>query len=226
MKTFRTLLFLISQLIVLQLSQLAHATLNVQILNTQITAGGSGFLDVMLTGDGDLVESASLQLQITPVNAVSSSLQFLNPQLVSFEADSNYLFSGNSFNQQFSIDPRVVSQTTLQNDTYATNDSTANLTNTSVTSVSKLLARVDLRHIVPQGTDPATVLNDLFQVNVVLGGTSFLDANAATVNFVAGGPGLVSITAVPEPNSAILLFIACVCSSQLRRKRSRCISGQ
>ena len=219
---------LIAQIIVLQLSQLAYSTLNVQVLNTQLAVGGSGFLDVLITGEGDLVESASLQLQIAPVNAVSSSLQFLNPQVINFDADPNYLFSGNSFNQLFSIDPRVVSQTTSENDTYATNDSTSDLANISVTGLAKLLARVDLKHVIPQGTNPGSVVNDLFQVSVVLNQTSFLNSAAAPVNFAASGPGTVTFAAVPEPSSATLLLISSFSLLHISRRlnlRGRRVDG-
>jgi hypothetical protein len=198
---------------------IAEGGIVVQVIDTQIAAGGSGFIDVTISGNGDLLESASLRLQIFPVNAVSSSLQFRDPQLVSFYSNADYLFADSSFNQLFSIDPRVVGHTILQNDTFMANDSTGNVSNIILTT-SKLFARVDLQHIVPQGTDLTTVHGELFQVQVVLEGTSFRDDQSMALNNVSTGPGIVTISAVPEPSSAFLVLTLAVGTIFRRRFRN------
>ncbi len=221
MRHLVTLLMSLAILVVCQSS--AEATLNVRVLDTTIPVGSTGTIDVEISGTSDLVASFSLELRISPVGAVGSSLQFTNPQTESYRDDMRYLFVGDSGNFIGGFDPRFVTNTTLQNDTFLDNDSTNSLADVTVTT-PMLLARLNLSSVLPFGTDPTTVLGDTFLVSVVQtpGTTEFLDAMGASVAFTAfDGTANLGATAVPEPSSIGLLAAGLGAAAYYRRRSAR-----
>jgi hypothetical protein len=219
----RHLVTLLMSLVVLVLYQSsAEATLNVRVLDTTVPVGSSGTIDVEISGTSDLVASFSLELRISPIGAVGSSLQFTNPQTVSYRNDTRYVFVGDSGNLIGNVDPRLVSNTTLQNDTFVDNDSTNSLANVMVTT-PRLLARLNLSSVLPFGTDPSTVLGDKFLVSVVQtpNTTEFLNSVGANVPFIAfGGTASLGATAVPEPSSVGLVVVGLAAAAYQRRRRT------
>lgn len=204
----------------------AYATLDLTVLDTNISAGDVGTIDVEISGDSDLVQSYFLELRITPNGAVNSSLQFVDPQTEDFRTNAQYVFSSDSFNQINSFDPRVVSQNTLQNDTYTDNDSTDSFNDVTLTSATKLLARINIQHIIPSGTLESSVLADTFDISVIGTPGDFIetevfDAIGNSIAFTSTA-GSVSIqpTAVPEPSSWAMLIGMSVVAGW-RRWRSR-----
>ena len=208
-------------------ANLALATLNVQVLNASIPVSGTGTIDVEITGTGDMIAFSFLELRITANPGANSALQFASTQTDNFRSDGNYLFAGDSFNAgPPARDPRTVSTTTLQQDTFADNDSTNTLTDVAVTS-TKLLARVNIEHIVPLGTNLTDILDDTFFVSVI--GTSgdfveteFADSAFNPVTFTSfGGTVSMTATAVPEPCSMTMLSMGMLGLLWNRRKRRR-----
>jgi hypothetical protein len=207
-------------------SNKADATLNVSVLDTTLEVGGDGTIDVEISGTGDLVAGMFLELRITPIGGVASSLIFEDPQTVSFRNDANYLFFADSANENGAFDPRSVFQDTLQQDSFADNDGTSSLSNVSVTA-SRLLGRISLKHIVPLGTLPDSVVGDTFLVSVIGSSgdfteTDFVDSDLNAIDFTStAGTVRLQATAVPEPGSVAILTAMGVVAVYRKRRLLR-----
>lgn len=221
-------------LLSLWMSGAAQATLNVTVLDTTLSVGGTGTLTVEISGTGDLVAFSSLELRITPSvgNSGGTGLQFLDPNTADYASNPNYLFAPNSFNLINSIDVSSVSSTSLPGDTFADNDSDNDFGNQTVTGTF-LLAGISLFHSLPIGTDPSSVLGDEFDISVIgTGGiagtgdpfdnTNFLDDLGNSIVYTSSsGRAQFQATAVPEPSSVLLLTLGMGAAAWQRRRRMR-----
>lgn len=188
-----------------------------------IAAGGTGFIDVMVSsnassGSPDLLDAFSAHFLITPVGgAVSNGLQFVNLQSDSQLGLGNYVFAGNSLTP-----PPIgsVSTATNTNDTFNGGDATLNAIPVALNNMLSplLLFRLDLS---------ATLANPGDQFTIALqpgGGTEFLsdalDSNS-DLTFAASSFTPFTITAVPEPSSAGLMLIGSAIGFWMRRRKSR-----
>ncbi len=194
----------------------ALATLNIQVLDATIPNNGTGFVDVVISGNNDNLQGFDFEFMISAIGPVTSSLQFTDPQsdpqLNDLAFIPNYVFSGDSTNVNLALPMGSVN---LAQDTFTGSDSTFSL-NDVVVGGTKLLVRLDLGHIVPFGVDAS---GDQFRVELT--NANFLDSGAAAVPFTSTfGTATVAATAVPEPSSMALLSITCAGLAMYRKRRA------
>ena len=215
MKNYRLLL---CGLIATMLAPASWGTLSVDILDTNIAVGNTGFVDVMISGDpADIVQSHQIELSITPVGGATSSLQFRDPQTSDFRALANFLYSGDS-----TTGPGISGQV-LGNSNYF--DFDAGLTTGVAPGTGgRLLARVNLQHAF--AGSPSLAIGNQFTVNAVFGGlngTEFFDDTFANFGVTSAdvSAGTVTVTsAIPEPGSMMLFGLGAT-AVFVRRIRKR-----
>ena len=194
----------------------ARAGLIVSIGNASVAQGGTGTVDVSLTSTAgssspDQINNLAFTLQITGPN----ELQFSSAQNFSYLNSSQYVFSGDSTDQNTSSAGGTVTTTSYANDTFVGSDSTVsgNPVSLSSTSGQVLLASLGLNAAV-------TNVGDSYTISLIPGqGDGSMSSSASTFfdvfNFSTGAetsavpftstPGTVTIvaSAVPEPDSII-----------------------
>jgi hypothetical protein len=189
-----------------------------------ITAGGTGFVDVMVSsnaapGTPDFLDAFSAHFLITPLGgAVANGLQFVNPQSDSQLGMGNYVFAGNSLTP-----PPIgaVSTATNANDTYIGGDATLNAIPVGLNNTQSpfLLFRLDLSAALANVGDQFTIQLQSGQFYSDL--TDPLSELPITGSF-AGSDGSFTpftITAVPEPTSTGVLLVGTGIGIWLKRRR-------
>lgn len=206
----------------------------VEIQDTSIAAGGTGFIDVLISSTGtDNLFLTSYHFEITG-SIANGDLQFrpdafqTNVQQ-SVVAPIPYVFAGDTDAGNFFAtrqDP-VLTQ-------IIGSDSTSSGTGISLTSTQALLARLQVEHIT--GT-PLAAVGDTFTVTLINNdngtpvdftddSTQFLDDNFDNLTIDAlsySGSGTITITsaAVPEPSTfAVLGFATITIVSRRWRRRN------
>lgn len=195
----------------------------VSIESKSISAGGAGFVDVLIevTG-GDNVAVASYDFLITNVGAPSSTLKFTG---LEGDALSNYVFDGKDFFGQDLItlvDDQLIGTDALDLDPGATGS-------------NPLLARLNLENVFGVGGATGAV-GDQFRITLQdSGDTLFQDDGFSDLTiddtsidpFVDGGLITISAaSAVSEPGSLAILGFATVylgCRRKLRKRLCRCV---
>jgi hypothetical protein len=192
----------------------ARANLSVTIGSTSIPQGGTGTINVYLTGDAstldpDLINNYGIELQISGPN----DLQFSSPPGTGYASEQQYLFAGDSFGVS-----ATVSSVNGPNDTFTASDSTTsgNPISLSMANTPVLLATIAL-------SAPTNSVNvgDAYLISLIpLGGNGSMTGGTPTFfddfDFNGGGGeisavpftstvGTVAITssAVPEPAATI-----------------------
>jgi hypothetical protein len=109
----------------------SRAALVVTVGDLQLLPGGSGSVDVIVSGDYDPVRIAGYEFRIRTTG--QTRLGFLDPQPTDWLADPDYLFQGDSYDAAMSA-PIVghVSQMALPGDTFTGSDMTASAGNVLV----------------------------------------------------------------------------------------------
>jgi hypothetical protein len=202
------------------LAPLAHAGLIIEVQDTILDAGTSGTVDVLISGDSDvilqnldagehefLISGGSGALLFDPIQNVSEG---------SFDitiADPNYVFFGDNLGLFQNIIPAGVSVTH--------SDLTFSAIGVDLDTTQKLLVRLDVTHLGP------TTVNEQYQVSIV-GGLFFEEFDPALGNFpeitdITSIPGTVTInatnSAVPEPASLAIFGIGALGLLVARRRR-------
>ena len=191
-----------------------------------ISAGGSGQINIYWETP-DLVGINYLQTEfiLTPVTGAAGGLSFTGPALPPF-SDSNYVFAGNSFQEDYYNDvanapvsnPATVYQTTWVNDTYNYNDQTLNGAN-SPQNGTRLWTTLDLSSLAgASGTYQLTIGSSEYDFNGNTNGpiamvTADLSGGLITVN---------AASSVPEPGSVAALsalLALCVGRRWINRRR-------
>jgi len=197
----------------------ARADLVVTIDDGTVAVNGSGFVNVWIEStdpSGEDLFSYSLEFQITasPSNTGLNDLQFSDPQSGDFLTDSDYVFAGVSESAGPPISaPSVVGTTLFAGD----NVNTTPGSNVLVTQTKKLLIRLELSAqllaLEPGDSYSVTLLNTGFT-----GFTRFVDVTTgpAPVSFRSVS-GLVTITAVPEPATMLLVVMGWPLQRLVRR---------
>ena len=202
----------------------ASAALQVDVLDANIQVGGSGFVDVMISGASDLVNGHSLELLITPRAGVVSVLQFASSQTFNYSSDPSYIYAGDSANEAFGAPfPKDFLNPTA-GPSFLDQDATTLGTNVSVGATPSLLARLNIEHIVPGGTDPSLVVGNQFDIDVVVGGTfgTTFSASGAGIPTFTSSSGTVTVTdaaAIPEPG--VLIMVGAGLSAVFYRRRKQ-----
>ena len=178
---------------------IAEAAVVVQIADATIDSGGTGLVDVIITGSNAPLSSFDFQFEITPIGSVGSTMRFVDPQpdpqLSDPDYSMSYVFAGISDNVKNGIPVGSVTGGT----TFNGSDGTADLSNVIVSS-DRLLARLELESVVPGGGD---AMGDQFEITLTA--ANFLNSNGNSVTF-STSPGFVTV--VPEPGSFAVLAVA------------------
>lgn len=203
-------------LIGLQSAQL-HGEIIVNILDAQISAGETGFVNVMVESDSsENLDLFQYKFRISGVGANVGGLRFLSPQLSSEVSAPNYIHSGDSGGFI------SVAQNGPQFDEVLGGDFTSSFAGTELSS-ERLFAQLDIEHILPTGTPSSAASSDQFSISLIDDGdTFFSDSAFNTLAFSSTGDGQVEVVvAVPEPGSGGLLLLSTAVLMQIRRRRQQ-----
>ncbi len=216
-QVFRCIVFGIVMWFVVQTA--ASAAIIVSYAGGSVAAGGTGFVDVLVSSDAvpgapDELDSFSGHFMITSVSsAVPDALQFLDPQNDSQLSIANYVFFGNSLTA-----PPIglVNSINTTNDDYVGGDATLNGAGVLLDNTMSpfLLYRFDL---------DATLANagETFEIALINdAGTQFLDTgfNPLAVNPISFTPFTIT-AAVPEPSTTAMLLIGSTIFAARRLRR-------
>jgi len=181
-----------------------HGDVIVEVQDVTLAAGGSGFVDVLIssnaTGTADVVDSFFLSLVITDPNshAVNGALEFdIEANQPDISADASYVLLGDS--SSYTVDR----DTDFDPLTLSVDDFSVSGTGTVLSATKKLLARVAITHTLIGAASNAwgnsfTIGDDSL--------TEFYDdlGNPLTISGSSTLSGTVYI-ATPEPSSLLLL---------------------
>lgn len=211
-------------------SSSARADLIVDIQDASFSAGGLGFVDVLISSTGsDNLGRFSGKFSIVQKSG-GGILEFqqsftsvsVDRQSESERADGNYAFAGN-LGVGF-VSNRLDGQHLLQGDR-----ASANVT---IDSTTRLLARLELQHVLPANTNVGGVyeialVNDAFTRFQLLDNTlvpiaaqSFATSSSNAINGTSfSNFGTITVSAIPEPSSWFLLLGLVVTIASRRRSQ-------
>lgn len=192
------------------------ADIIVDIQDATIAAGGTGFVDVLISSNSisDLASFGfEFQISAPTVNGALrfSAVQSDSETTAQSPLDYDYVFLGDSIN--FSAVRQDPDEQSLVGGDAAS-------ANVSITGTQLLMARLEIEHIT--GT-PLAAVGDTFTVSLLPGpNTEFLDENLAPVNLFSSSSGTITITAaVPEPGSTSILLASSAAGFWWTRRKRR-----
>jgi hypothetical protein len=206
----RCLMFVVAAAISSSLS----AGIIVDIQDATISAGGTGFVDVLISSTGtDDLASFTYEFEIS-APTVNGALRFSAIQNSSetTATSPDYVFLNDS--QAFIAARQDPDEQRLVGGDGAT-------ANVSITGTQLLLARLELEHIT---ATPLAAVGDTFTVSLVPGlNTDFLDENFISLTQEPFSSGTITITsaAVPEPASATVLLAGSAVGLWWKRRKHR-----
>ena len=179
-----------------------HADIIVEVDSKSFTVGGSGTVDVWVySNDGDInVSGFDFDFDIidNPNNVLS--LEFDAIQFLTEAEDSDYIFFGAAGPLHFLGDTGfelVGGDLDLGANGFST-----------VGSDRKLIAQLDLTHLLPDGTLPSLALGDVFTISPNFADDFFVfydefgDPDAIGINQTLSSGGTITMSAaVPEPGT-------------------------
>ncbi len=185
----------------------AKAGIIVEVGDASISAGGTGYVDVLVSSDGsDVLDSFSILAEISG-SASNGSLIF-DSTTIDVVGESNYVFSSDpsSGGQIIFVDadpPAFSTQVSVS-------DSTETFSGVTLNSSTKLLARLALSH---STVTASAAVGDTFTITLIntTGSsidTQFFDIGGSPIAISTNNVGTVTITAaaVPEPSSFLVLL--------------------
>ena len=214
----RLILAFVGSLVLLTSASVSSAGVIVTVGDATIVAGSTGTLDVTIESSTDLLQSFGFEFRIT--TAGTTRLEFVDPQGDSQLTDSNYVFSGDSFNEINSFPVGAVSTVTVPNDTFVGGDSTDSFLDVNLTT-SKLLATLDLTTL----TALAPQVGDTFSVSLLANSinTFFADSGFFPLLSIdmthSDLTGTVTVVPIPEPTSLAVWSLLGVGGLVHRRRR-------
>jgi hypothetical protein len=203
-------------ILVAMISSPASAGIIVDIQDATIAAGGTGFVDVLISSTGsDDLASFGFEFQIS-APTVNGALRFSAVQSDSETTaqsplDYDYVFLGDSINFS-AVRPDPDEQRLVGGD--------AASANVSITGTQLLMARLEIEHVT--GT-PLAAVGEMFTVSLLPGpSTEFFDQDWNSVNLFSSSSGTIIITsaaAVPEPGAASVLLASSVVGLWWKRRQ-------
>ena len=183
-----------------------------------IAAGGTGSVNVMISGAGESLNVTGFQFLITPNSPTTTQLAFVNPQADSELSNPNYVFAGHSADFNLPLPVGNVTSTNFTNDTFTGGDNYDPTTGSATVTSSVLLVTLDLT--TRTGMSPS--VGDSFSIALLPNNfTLFLDPSLNSIAYTST-PGTVTIIkAVPEPASMAILGSGCLLLGGFRRLSSR-----
>jgi hypothetical protein len=198
-------------------AQSTRADFNVTIGNATLTSGQSAIIDVMISGTPQLDQYFS-EYRLTAIGgAAPLGVQFSNTQTVNVVDNSSYVFNLNSlnFDRYFGVTPATQYDLTIS-------DLTVNALGEDVSS-PLLLGRLNISSL------SGLSQNSQYQIELLAGGTSFLDQSATEVAYTSTG-GLITINAdgpsliaTPTPLTLLTGVLSAGILSLLTRSRRKAI---
>jgi hypothetical protein len=187
----------------------------VEIGSATFAPGAAGTLDVTISSSTNLsINSAAFEFLIEPQFGTATQLRFSSPQNDLQLTFPSYLFAAESLKRDgdpvFGIPSSSVGTITTSasgytNDRFVGSDSTVDLlSSVTLTSTPRLLVR--LQFVSGPGL-LSPIEGDLFKVSLVGSPfTEFIDGDFEPIAY-SSTPGLISISAVPEPTSIFCLLV-------------------
>ncbi len=202
--------------------QTLHADIIVEVDSKSFTVGGSGTVDVWVySNDGDVnISGFGFDFLIDSGVTNVGSFVFIDVQVPNEAANPDYIFFGEGDPFAVPGDPAIEIQggdLNLGADGFAT-----------LGADRRLLVQLDVKHVLPDGTDSALALGDIFTINPNFAGGFFeflnelgdpdtIDINE-TLSF--GGTITTSAAAIPEPGSFACLLLAGIAWAGVRSRRN------
>ncbi|MDB5349625.1 MAG: hypothetical protein JWN86_872 [Planctomycetota bacterium] len=186
-----------------------------------VAVGSTAFVDVFISSNADVLSPDKInnfQFDFLITTSGPTRLEFTAMPPTTYLDDPSYLFHLDSTAGLTSSPVGTASQTDVPNDTFIGADSTFSFNSVNLSSVNspKLLARLQVTAI----TSLPPALNDTFTISLVassgngssLGNaSSYFDVVNASQDELSAvpftsTPGTVTITAVPEPATLLLVL--------------------
>ena len=213
---------LLSVILVSLLQLSLRGDLIVDIKDSNIVAGGVGWVDVEIyatTGSYE-ISFAQYEFALGSSNGFGS-LELVANQELSEQSESSYLFFEVGPTNNFSADSNdpVLYSGGDWTDPIDPNAAVAEYPFVNVSNPRKLLVRLDVMHI---ASDPSSTVGATFTVEMLSG--AFQDKTGNLITFDAAtnsSPGIATITAVPEPSSLLLIAGAGGGWLAYRKRRSK-----
>jgi len=186
-----------------------EAALVITVEGNTISADQAGYVNIYISGNGDGLNLANYTFGISSVSGPASTLEFSATQLLNENLAGNYVFYDD-------LDLSGLSIYDQSNSELEQGDTTLSFDDVTITT-PRLLARLELQHLLSFGQTPAQAAGETFEITLLSRpGTFFenaggnIDTNATNAFSAASfNPGTITVSAsaVPEPSS-LLLFAA------------------
>lgn len=179
----------------------ANADFIITVQSVTLVAGGAGSVNVSIESNADdNLDLFQYKFAISANPGSVGILRFTDPQSNSELSLGNYIHAdSDGFISEAQNGPAF--------DTILGSDFTASRNGTDVTS-QKILVRLDVQHVLPNGTPPSASSSDSYLISLVQDVETFFFTNTSSqVDILTATPGLVSITAVPEPSGLLMLCV-------------------
>ena len=203
--------------------QTLQADIIVEVDSTSITVGGSGTVDVWVYSNGGDVNVSGFDFDFFIDSGVMNvgSLVFSADQVLNEVANPDYIFFGEGDPLAVPGDPAIEIQggdLNLGADGFAI-----------LGADPRLLVQLDVKHVLPGGTDLSLALGDSFTINPNFAGGFFgFYDNADPANLIPidetlsfGGTITMSAAAVPEPGTFAALVLGAAAWAGVRHRRTR-----
>jgi hypothetical protein len=207
---------LLAALLSIAAAQTVRADLSVSVGTLNLQQGGSGFVDVTVSGNADPVNAFGFEFAIQPLGQTQSWLQFANLQPMDYLTDPRYLLADDSFDDAGGLAVGSVIEDVVPQDAFVGGDFSADGADRSITS-SKLLARL----LVTANTRLPPSAGDRFSIALLPTGSSYFSNAAGNRVAFSSSAGAVTITPVPEPGTLCLLVVGALATWARRKLRQR-----
>ncbi len=208
----------------------ARAGIIVDVLDSNVAVNGIGTVDVLVYSDSGDINIIAAQFGFEIFRSHGIGALFFSDQLDNEDSSpflNPYLFAGGDVVPDYTLEPSLFVSTKLSGSVFHNSGFSV------INADEKLLIRLDVRHELVSGADPAIGLDDVFEIRPVWkdvddNDTFFFvnesDFDTLLPDQLASTSGTVRTflgpTAVPEPGHMVLM-LAGVAGAWLRKRRTR-----